>query len=1040
MVDRSAPSLICPRDTTQAVSYADKSFRLDGAAFALYFVWLTVILLAMYTEWSRRTRRFVKGSDHVWVIRLPFLAGVMPAIFTMVWAFSTPQSFESYAQSQATKDFVERCSNMSTIKFESSVAMKEFFDACDMVRNRMDADIGGIGVRVSFYIALAMTIVSSFGGHFHQERTAVKDVGTAQLASMLSIMVALLRSYTILNFWQIMATTMSLDITSASIQMALSQKETLASRWWVVLNAISQLLSQIVLGIVLGRTFPVSLDQQDICQPCVRAIWWGTFDSCNKVPWSFWIYLALRTLLTLRSCAISLHHMHFYDLAERVALGGKSGSEISWFNRYLRRLTLTDPTKAPTKINPWNVQAFARMPATTLTDWILWTLPAAVAVLSLERMLSLYDLSSPGNMKDWGQTTAFMAVMIAIVARALYLFLVKFKPRSCLERARLAASIFRPSNTHSHQSHENTASSASSWKVFKEIRNSLEDPDHVRLELPTVIWQEHSINLKATETAFLKSAALNDVKGLQELAKDIPNLSTTVDDLGRTALHIALDENNVEAIEIIKTLVTGESSAITDANIDMLLHTTDSLLRTPRDVAMPNEQFECINMTTMEAFLHFMCPVKGSHNPQSWSKTVNTIFDLPYNCQALTLWLKAAEKTSTLPHLEELIVQTIKTDSRKHIARDDALAQYTENVFEFCCLQHDMEKTEFAGRLFDAFLDNPSRCHLALPAPIAMRLAIFVRERHPWARKCHSKITRLVARRCEDSIKPIEILLAHQPETQDIDENVIIGAVSNPRLGPKVFELLLQNRPSQVILTPTVFEAVVANTRSGYRILELLRDKYPDQIHSQIHITEAMLERSAQLDAGRALELILDKPLGDVSMTEKIFNAAVKTKRLHVLRMIMKEWPESTKVTSETLLAVMYNRTLGVDICQLFHQIHSDQLGTAINVDVFLAILEHKPASLEQKYGSTSRDLVDFFFVHYPEESKTAITQEVLSKAQNMDNGHSIAQYLQGFRDDAVQPLPMSSTSWYPPTNGRRWDQIFPVNSSYDTTSGATAS
>ncbi|KAI5246609.1 hypothetical protein E4T43_02511 [Aureobasidium subglaciale] len=895
MVDRSAPSLICPRDTTQAVSSADKSFRLDGAAFALYFVWLTVILLAMYTEWSRRTRRFVKGSDHVWVIRLPFLAGVMPAIFTMVWALSTPQSSENYAQSQATKDFVERCSNMSTIKFESSVTMKEILDACDMIQNRMDADIGGIGVRISLYIALAMTIISSFGGHFHQEKTAVKDVGTAQLASMLSITVALLRSYTILNFWQIMAATMSLDITSATIQMALSQKETLASR--------------------------------------------------------------------------CLHHMHFYDLAERVALSGKSGSEISWFNRYLRRLTLTDPTKAPTKINPWNVQAFARMPATTLTDWILWTLPAAVAVLSLERMLSLYDLSSPGDMKDWGQTTAFMAVMIAIVARALYLFLVKFKPRSCLERARLAASIFRPSNTHGHQSHEDTASSASSWKVFKEIRNSLEDPDHVRLELPTMIWQEHSINLKATETAFLKSAALNDVKGLQELAKDIPNLSTTVDDLGRTALHIALDENNVEAIAIIKTLVTGESSAITDANMDMLLHTTDSLLRTPRDVAMPNEQFVRINMTTMEAFLHFMCPVKGSHNPQSWSKTVNTIFDLPYTCQALTLWLKAAEKTLTLPHLEELIVQTIETDSRKHVTRDDALAQYAENVFEFCCLQHDMGKIEFAGRLFEAFLDNPSRCHLTLPAPIAMRLAIFVRERHPWARKCHSKITRLVARRCEDSIKPIEILLAHQSETQDIDENVIIGAVSNPRLGPKVFELLLQNRPSQVILTPTVFEAVVANTRSGYRILELLRDKYPDQIHSQIHITEAMLERSAQLDAGRALELILDKPL-----------------------------------------------------------------------DVFLAILEHKPASLEQKYGSTSRDLVDFFFVHYPEESKTAITQEVLSKARNMDNGHSIAQYLQGFRDDAVQPLPMSSTSWYPPTNGRRWDQIFPVNSSYDTTSGATAS
>ncbi|KAI5207052.1 hypothetical protein E4T39_02070 [Aureobasidium subglaciale] len=1036
MASRSTPSLICSRDTTQAVPSADKSFRLDGAASALYLVWLTVVLLVMYTEWSRRTRRFTKGSDHVWVIKLPFLAGVMPAIFTMVWAVLTPQSSDLYTQSQATRNFVETCSNMTIINFKSSAVMKEFLEACDVVQNRMDADIGGIGVRVSLYIALVMTILSSFGGHFHQERTAVKDIGTAQLASMLSTTIALLRSYTILNFWQVMAATMSLDITSATVQMALSQKETLASRWWVVLNSISQLLSHIVLGVILGGTFPMALDQQDTCQPCVRAIWWGTFDSCNQVPWSFWIYLALRILLTLRSCAISLHHMHFYDLAERALLSEKSGDEVSWFNQLLRRLTLTDPTKIPTKIDPWNVKAFVKMPATTLTDWILWTLPAAVAVLSLERMLSLYDLSSPGNMKDWGQTTAFMAVMIAVVARALYLFLVKFKPRSCLERARLAASILRPSSLQNNQPYGHTALHISNWRVFQEVRNSLENPDYVRLELPSTIWQEHNIDLKAIETAFLGSAALNDVNGLKELSKDIPDMSTTVDDMGRTALHIALDENNIEAVAAIKTLLTRDSSGIADVNMDKLLDATDSLLRTPRDIAMPNEQFMSINTKTMEAFLHFMCPVQELNNPPSWSKTINTVFGLPYTCQAMRLWLMAAKKSFTLPHLEELIVQTIKTDSRNHITRDEALAQYTENVFEFCCLQHDMGQTEFAGRLFEAFLDNPSRCHLALPAPIAMRLAIFVGERHPWARKCYLKITRLVAWRCEDSIKPVEILLADQSKTQDLDEKVMIGAVSNPRLGAKIVDLLLQNRPGQVMLTPAVFEAVVANTRAGYRILEILRDKSP----GQIHITEAMLERSAQLGAGRALELILDKPLGEIIMTETIFNAAVKTKRLHVLRMIMKEWPESTRITSETLLAVMHNRTLGVDICQLFHQIQHDELGTAINADVFLAILEHKPASLEQKYGSTSRDVVDFLFVHYPEESQAAISDDVLSKAQNMENGHLIVQYLQRLRGGSIQPLPMSSTSWYPPTNGRRWDQVAPDSSSPDTTSGAVDS
>ncbi|KAH0288917.1 hypothetical protein M436DRAFT_83927 [Aureobasidium namibiae CBS 147.97] len=129
----------------------------------------------------------------------------------------------------------------------------------------MNADIGGIGIRVSLYISLLVTILSSFAEHFHQEKTAVRDIGTAQLTSMLSITFALLRSYTALSFWQVMVAVMSLDITSATVQMALSQKDTLSSRWWVVLNTTSQLLVHASIGVVFGNTFPISSAQQDPC-------------------------------------------------------------------------------------------------------------------------------------------------------------------------------------------------------------------------------------------------------------------------------------------------------------------------------------------------------------------------------------------------------------------------------------------------------------------------------------------------------------------------------------------------------------------------------------------------------------------------------------------------------------------------------------------------------------------------------------------------------------------------------------------------------
>jgi hypothetical protein len=133
-----------------------------------------------------------------------------------------------------------------------------------------------------------------------------------------------------------MVAVMSLDITSAIVQMALSQKDTLASRWWVVLSAVSQLLVHTSTGVVLAKTFPISPARQDPCQACMRVVWWGTFDSCNKVPWTFWVYWILRTVLVMRSCAIGLHHMHFYDLGERISRGEKLSQEISWSGHLLR--------------------------------------------------------------------------------------------------------------------------------------------------------------------------------------------------------------------------------------------------------------------------------------------------------------------------------------------------------------------------------------------------------------------------------------------------------------------------------------------------------------------------------------------------------------------------------------------------------------------------------------------------------------------------------------------------------------------------------
>jgi hypothetical protein len=139
----------------------------------------------------------MRSSVHVWITRLPFLAGIMPSLLAILSVGLKPQQAEFYTQSQATKDFIEVCSNPLTLEFNSSAAIQTFLVECTAVQNRMSADIGGIGIRISLYISLVVTIISSLTGHFHQEKTTVKDIGTAQFACKIVYFPDLIYTYTI---------------------------------------------------------------------------------------------------------------------------------------------------------------------------------------------------------------------------------------------------------------------------------------------------------------------------------------------------------------------------------------------------------------------------------------------------------------------------------------------------------------------------------------------------------------------------------------------------------------------------------------------------------------------------------------------------------------------------------------------------------------------------------------------------------------------------------------------------------------------------
>lgn len=196
MAANSSLNTICATNSLHDTPADDRSFWLDHVCLTLYLIWLIVVIGVMTTEWLMRDRQLpitsrqtsqgalartpsglTQGRSFSWVIWLPLLFGVLPSILTILWVLSTPLSPAFYTKSQATIDFLKSCSDPTATDSSSH----SFFVACDAVQNRMNADVGGIGIRISIYVSLLVTIFSSFLGHVHQEKTAVKDIGTAQL-------------------------------------------------------------------------------------------------------------------------------------------------------------------------------------------------------------------------------------------------------------------------------------------------------------------------------------------------------------------------------------------------------------------------------------------------------------------------------------------------------------------------------------------------------------------------------------------------------------------------------------------------------------------------------------------------------------------------------------------------------------------------------------------------------------------------------------------------------------------------------------------
>lgn len=109
----------------------------------------------------------------------------------------------------------------------------------------IDADIGGVGIRMAAWVQVVVLIIISILGSLHSKATGSKEVGTGLVLAHVSLAIALVVQISrgTLSLADAATGAMVLDAQNIALSVQLVSKEVLAARWQVATVIItSQLL------------------------------------------------------------------------------------------------------------------------------------------------------------------------------------------------------------------------------------------------------------------------------------------------------------------------------------------------------------------------------------------------------------------------------------------------------------------------------------------------------------------------------------------------------------------------------------------------------------------------------------------------------------------------------------------------------------------------------------------------------------------------------------------------------------------------------
>lgn len=104
----------------------------------------------------------------------------------------------------------------------------------------------------------------------------------------------------------------SIDFTSAGLQMTSSTKEALSSRWVTGVAAINQLVGLALMMAMLAHT-----RDRPSTGACYDMIWRGTITSCGGASLSTWLYIGVLSLILLHGLWLDCRYSPVFDRWEK---------------------------------------------------------------------------------------------------------------------------------------------------------------------------------------------------------------------------------------------------------------------------------------------------------------------------------------------------------------------------------------------------------------------------------------------------------------------------------------------------------------------------------------------------------------------------------------------------------------------------------------------------------------------------------------------------------------------------------------------------